>query len=349
MIKLMHAADFHLDAAFASLPPEKAKQRRAEQRQALEAFARACEGCELILLAGDLFDGETAYLDTIEALKSCFNSISGQIFIAPGNHDPLKEDSPYLREDWGENVHIFTEGQLQRIELENCDIYGAAYINGEQDVLQGFHVEDESRINLLVLHTGAQYNPITQEQIEASGLDYLALGHVHSKQVRKYGYTTMAYPGCLMGRGFDECGQKGALRVRVSKVSCDTEFVPIPGRRYEILEVELREDPLTEILNALAVDSEECCLRIVLRGRVEGLDLPALQTALQEHCFSLELVDKTDAKRELWDSVGEDTLRGEVMSELKARLDAADEEEAKRIVFAARLLSDLMDGREVTL
>ena len=32
MVKLLHAADLHLDSAFSALPPEKAAQRRAEQR-----------------------------------------------------------------------------------------------------------------------------------------------------------------------------------------------------------------------------------------------------------------------------------------------------------------------------
>ena len=31
MVKLLHAADLHLDSAFSALPPEKAAQRRAEQ------------------------------------------------------------------------------------------------------------------------------------------------------------------------------------------------------------------------------------------------------------------------------------------------------------------------------
>ena len=36
MVKLLHAADLHLDSAFSALPPEKAVQRRAEQRLVLE-------------------------------------------------------------------------------------------------------------------------------------------------------------------------------------------------------------------------------------------------------------------------------------------------------------------------
>ena len=36
MLKLIHAADLHLDSPFAGLRPERAAQRRREQRKLLE-------------------------------------------------------------------------------------------------------------------------------------------------------------------------------------------------------------------------------------------------------------------------------------------------------------------------
>lgn len=349
MIKIIHAADFHLDAAFTSLSPEKAKQRRDEQREALRAFAEACEGCDLVLLAGDLFDGSKVYLDTIEALKACFASINAPIFIAPGNHDPYREDSPYTREDWGDNVTIFTKQELERIELPQCDLYGGAYTEGNWEPLKDFRVEDESRLNILLLHTGAEYNPITPQQIAESGFDYLALGHVHSMQIQQQDYTTYAYPGCLMGRGFDECGKKGLLSVRLSKICSDPQFVPIDGRRYEILEVNAGEDPLGNILNALPDEPKDHCFRIILCGPCESLDFPAIEEAMADQCFFLELIDKTYKKGERWDGIEEDTLRGEIMKELKSRYEKGSEEEQNRILAAADLLKDLMDGREISL
>lgn len=349
MIKLLHAADFHLDAAFASLPPELARQRREEQRRALSLLAQAAQGCELVLLSGDLFDGKRVYRDTLDALKACFAQIDAQIFIAPGNHDPVHAHSPYLTEDWGENVHIFQHEDIECVQLPNCDVYGAAYVREDVEVLRGFRVDDENRLNLMLLHSGGSYNPLTAEQIAATGLDYLALGHVHARQEQNCGKTLAAYPGCLMGRGFDECGQKGVLRVTASKQGCQTEFVPIPTRKYEILQVEAGDDPLAAVLHALPQDSENDCLRILLQGEAEAVDVKGLEAALREHCFSVSVRDRTVPKRELWQGSGEDTLRGEVLRELKSRYDTADEADARRIARAARLLSDLMDGREVDL
>lgn len=69
MVKLLHAADLHLDSAFSALPPEKAAQRRAEQRLVLERLTALSEGCAAVLLAGDLFDSARVYRDTLEALR----------------------------------------------------------------------------------------------------------------------------------------------------------------------------------------------------------------------------------------------------------------------------------------
>ena len=42
MIKFLHAADFHLDAPFASLSREAAVRRRQEQREAVRRLVTAC-------------------------------------------------------------------------------------------------------------------------------------------------------------------------------------------------------------------------------------------------------------------------------------------------------------------
>ncbi len=356
MIKLLHAADFHLDSAFSALSPEQAAQRRREQRLALRSFAELCCGCDIVLLSGDLFDSARIYRDTLDALKECFASITAQIFIAPGNHDYVAGGSPYLSESWSENVHIFTKNTMECVHLQalNCDIYGAGFTAQDQlPLLQNFRVCDENAINLMLLHAdlqpGSPYNPISREEISESGLDYLALGHIHSRSVQRAGSTTYAYPGCLMGRGFDECGQKGVLCVSVKKRACEVEFLPLKTRKYEILTVQAGENALSSIEAALPSDCQNDCYRIILSGESNGIDLAAIEDALKDRFYSLSLRDQTIAKQELWASIGEDTLRGHALRELKTQYDAADAQEQHRIAKAAKLLLALMDGREVQI
>jgi len=354
MIKVLHAADFHLDSAFSALPAHLASQRRSEQRDALIELAKKCENCDIVLLSGDLFDSALVYRDTIDALKECFASIRAQIFISPGNHDCLLAGSAYLSESWGENVHIFRKNMIERVHLEElgCDVYGAGYCSAEQAaLLENFHVACEDVINLMVLHAELQpispYCPITTQQIAQSGLDYLALGHIHTRMIKKVGATTYAYPGCLMGRGFDECGQKGVLRAQVCKGNAQVEFFPIRSRKYEVLTVDVGENALNAILRVLPSDCAGDCYRIFLCGESEPVDLEMLQEALEHRFFSLSLRDRTLPKKELWSAIGEDTLRGYFLRDLKEKYDNADEAEQHNIAQAARLVLALMDGREV--
>lgn len=356
MIKFLHAADFHLDSAFSALSAEQSAQRRREQRTALDALAKLCADCDLVLLSGDLFDSARVYRDTLDALKRFFAAVPAEIFIAPGNHDFLASGSPYLTENWGENVHIFTAPEITRIHLPklDCDVYGGAFTAPEMpDFLHGFRAEDPATPSFMVLHgdlaPNSPYAPISPDDVAASGLDYLALGHVHATEVRKLGGTTCAYPGCLMGRGFDECGAKGVLRGTLENGACNLEFVPLPTRKYEILSVEVGEDALAAIRAALPDGHEADCYRILLTGESDGVDVAALEAALSPEFFSLSVRDRTVPRKTLWADAEEDTLRGQFLRVLKAEYDGADEAQRQKLARAARLVTALMDGREVSL
>lgn len=356
MIKILHGADFHLDSAFSSLTPEQAAQRRQEQREVLKELAARCQGCDLVLLAGDLFDSAHIYRDTLDALKEFFASVSAEVFIAPGNHDFIVPGSPYLTENWGENVHIFTSGAIEKISIDrlNCDVYGAGFTAmGMPALLQDFRVENPERYNLMVLHgelsASSDYNPITAEQVATSGLSYLALGHVHSGAVQRFGGTLCAWPGCLMGRGFDECGEKGVLKVTLSREKQEAEFLPLATRKYEILQVEAGDDPIAAIENALPGDTARDCYRVELTGEAEQIDLLSLQERFRPRFFSLSLRDHTLPRQALWAAVQEDTLRGHFLRTLKAEYDSADTDRKQKILQAAKLVTALMDGREVPL
>ena len=241
MVKLIHGADFHLDAPFHALPPEKAAQRRAEQRELLFRLADLAnrEEADLLLLSGDLFDGAEVYGETLDALSQALGSVRGQVFIAPGNHDFWSAHSPYAALVWPENVHIFTEPEIETVELPElgCTVHGAAFTAPHRTdrALEGFHAPSDGNLHLLVLHCDgtpdSRYGPITEEDLSASGIDYAALGHIHARiGPRRAGETVWAYPGCPEGRGFDELGDKGVLCGSVERGKVQLDFVPlVPG------------------------------------------------------------------------------------------------------------------------
>ena len=113
-IKILHTADLHLDSAFEALPAGKAAIRRAEQRELLSRLAELArsERADIVLLAGDIFDGGGTYFETGAEFVRCLRDMSVPVFIAPGNHDHLSHRSPYMRLKLPGNVHVFTGNEF---------------------------------------------------------------------------------------------------------------------------------------------------------------------------------------------------------------------------------------------
>lgn len=362
-IKILHAADLHLDSPFEGLGAGKAAIRRQEQRALLSALAELAgtEQVDLVLLSGDLLDSANTYHETGEELVRSLQSIDAPVFIAPGNHDYYSPKSPYARLQMPDNVHIFNSGEIHYVALPELQarVYGAAFLEDRSGpLLHGFHAERKEGVwNLLCLHgeVGARqsaYDPISLEDLAQSGMDYVALGHIHKASgLQKAGAVWYAWPGCPEGRGFDECGEKTVSIVELSDAGCELRPVSIALRHYRRLTVDVTGvDPLLAIHTQLPDDTVRDVYRITLTGETEDTpDLRRLDANLSEMFFALQLRDETRLRRSVWEGAGTDTLRGLFLGRLKARFDQAESEEDKRrIEQAARWgLAALDNGEEV--
>ena len=360
-LKILHSADLHLDSPFEGLSAGKAAMRRGEQRELLRRLADLVrqENADLVLLSGDLLDSDNSYFETGEELIRWLGAMGVPVFLAPGNHDRYTPQSPWARLKLPDNVHIFTEPTVTAVllpELEVC-VYGAGFTEKHVGpLLRGFAAERREGVrNLLCLHgeVGARdskYDPITEEELAASGIDYAALGHIHrASGLKKAGDTWYAWPGCPEGRGFDETGEKTVNLVTLSDAGCALETRCIAQRRYEVLKVDITgADPLLAIHTSLPDETVRDIYRIVLTGETdESPDLGRLQSALGELFFELQLRDETRVRRSLWEKAGDDTLRGLFLKKLRALYDAApDEHERRRIEQAARWGLAALDNRE---
>ena len=361
-IKILHAADFHLDSAFAGLSGEQAKLRRRESRQLLERLSNYVNqnGVQIVLLAGDLFDGATSYRETIETLIDALASMSALVFIAPGNHDFYAARSPYATLRWPENVHIFKTREIERLELPElgCAVYGAAFTDAAQEtsLLEGFAAPDDGLTHLMVLHgdltaAEARYNPVTREQIAASNLDYLALGHTHKfGGVETAGRTAYAYSGCPEGRGFDELDDKGFLFGTVEHGEVDIKFIPFAKRHYRILRVGVTDQKPEDALQAAMPETAASDLcRVIFTGETDerGVDIKAIQERFAPDFFHLELRDETRMRQDIWAHAQEDSLRGLFLRELRGQYETADEAGRRRVERAARFGLAALDRRDL--
>ena len=357
MVKVLHAADLHLDSAFGSLSEERARQRRQECRRLVGRLVDYANdhGADLMLLPGDLFDGERVYAQTAEELAGELGRFHGGVIIAPGNHDPYHHRSPYARVLWPENVHIFTENTLEKLEFSQygCTVYGAAFTAAEMAAPEDFTAKDEG-IKILVLHgdvgaVGSRYRSLSSAWLERSGVDYAALGHVHDHRGVQYaGKTAYAYPGCPEGRGFDELGEKGFLFGTVDEGCVNMQFVPFARRRYEIVTVDVTDaDPAQAAADALR-GREEDIVRLVLAGEVDEVPAAAqLAEQLATFCWQLEVRDETRTRQDLWRGCGEDSLRGLFLQNLREEYEKADADGRAAIEQAVRFGLAAMENREL--
>lgn len=348
-LKILHSADWHLDSAFVSFSEEQRQSLKAAQRQIPGKIADLCreEGCDLVLLSGDIFDG-VATREGIELVKDALKRCCVPVFLSPGNHDFCCDGSPWLEESWPENVRVFT-GALESVAVPelDCRIYGAGYKSMDcPGLLEDFHAEGTEKYHIAVLHgdptvSNSPYCPITSAQVRNSGLDYLALGHIHKAGSFRAGATLCAWPGCPMGRGWDELGDKGAYIVTLEDTA---ELRPVTMDTLRFFEetLDIGGDALAALEGLLPAAGSEDFYRISLTGTGE-VDADKLKNQLTKWP-NVELRDLTEAPVDIWEDVGEDSLRGVYFRLLREI--AQDDPNA---ILAAEISRKLLEGREVRL
>ena len=344
-VVIVHSADLHLDSAFASLLPEQAARRRRSQRELLFEIARVTneQRADILFLSGDIFDSQQTYRETELAFSQALASVRARVFIAPGNHDYVTAGGVYDRLSLPENVHVFRSESVECVCLPElgCRVYGAGFMAPEcRSLLEGFTPYEGDEIALMALHgdlTGGEYDPISPVQIGRTGLDYVALGHIHARsEIRHAADTFYAYPGCPEGRGFDETGPKGVLCGTVDKGAAHLRFLPLPGERYEELRLDVTgRDAMAAASMAVPEDMRLHC-RLTLTGRTDALpDAAAIERALAGRCAELTVSEQCSLIEDPWQYAGENSLRGETVAYLKDRYDRAAPEDRANIALAA--------------
>ncbi|NOV81907.1 DNA repair exonuclease SbcCD nuclease subunit [Clostridium saccharobutylicum] len=190
-IRILHTADIHFDTPFSGMTPNEALKSKEELKEVFEKIIQITNErkIDILLIAGDVFDNLSVNKSTLYFIKSCLEKINHvKIFISPGNHDPFNDKSFYSMIEWPDNTHIFTE-KPERIILEELDtvVWGVGF---DKPHINNSLLKDIQRIdgynNVMVLHgeitttkDSNDYNPITEEDIATSEMDYIALGHRH--------------------------------------------------------------------------------------------------------------------------------------------------------------------------
>lgn len=364
-VKIFHIADAHLDAPFSGMSPIEAASSKNALRSAFSKAVLAAKnrGVQLFFIAGDLFDGDFVSPDTEEFLYEKLASYPQcRFFIAPGNHDPYTDGSFYAKKRLPENVHVFKEKERVEIDELGVDVYGCGFTAGEctESPITGYPELRRDRINILVCHGDAgnessPYGPISLKELERSGFDYVALGHIHKGSgLMKAGDVCYAYPGCIEGRGFDECGDKGGLFGTVEKGGAELGHFSLSVKRYEICKVDISgAESRLQVLDAIRSAIKPYSgtrLRVVLTGNPKDafyIDASAFSVGGSDPDY-IEIADKSVPRPDLTAIEAENTLRGAFFRSMTERYKFLPEGSREREVCLKALKAGLaaLDGRD---
>ena len=167
------------------------------------------EQVDLFLIVGDLFDHNRIQDDDIAFVESQLRRVDCPVVLIPGNHDVHDERSVWHRfnfSELGSNVVPLTErdGEVHDFANLQVRIWGRGMVEHSPDNRpladvasrrDGYWHVGMAHGHVVPERVGFASSQISFAEIEASGLDYLALGHVHVWEEVTQGDTIAFYSG----------------------------------------------------------------------------------------------------------------------------------------------------------
>ena len=370
MLKILHTADIHLGAKFASLENKGASQREQLRATFKNVIATAiAESVNIVLIAGDLFDSNQQPQRNVDLVIEQFNLLGSNsipVCLIPGTHDSLDSSSIYRKVDFEgkcPNLKIFTDENISCKEYPSLDltVYGKPNLSNRSSVspLKGLRRSTSSKFHIGMAH-GSLYIPekIAQddhvfrlEEVQASGMDYLALGHWH----RIYRCPTES-PAWYSGPPEWIPGQteKGVVLLVNLSPTGEVEVEPkkLGLRDYNEVEIDMNDiQDLAMLKSRISEGAGQNLIgKVTLKGlrEVEFIVNPDdLESELGERFFHLRVVDKSHPKSAEVTEGEERLIASRFIRLMKGQIEILEGEEKEIAENALQYGIALLDGKEV--
>lgn len=364
-MKIIHCADLHLDSKMtANLSKEKAKERKMEILRTFSKMVQYAKANQVkaILIAGDLFDTRNVSATARNMVRDVILQNPEIDFLyLKGNHDndnflskldELPENLCLFNDKW--TTYSYGEVTISGLEL-NAENSLTAYNS---------LVLDHGKYNIVTLHGQlAEYKSkdkaeiISLDNLKSKNIDYLALGHVHAYRMERLDARGVyCYPGCLEGRGFDECGEKGfmVLDINPATHTASTEFVTMASRSLYTIPVDVTgisttQDAAARMEKALAETqyTSKSLVKFILQGEVNvecELETAFLEEQFAEYFYFVKVCDETKLLVNYKDYEKDASLKGEFIRMVYAS-DLTEEEKSQ--IIRTGILA--LQGEEINL
>jgi DNA repair exonuclease SbcCD nuclease subunit len=389
MLRLIHTADVHLGARHDDLG-EQASAQRERQFAAFKAAIdlALAEKVDVFLIAGDLFDSNVQPRRSVERVAAELKRLVEakiRTVIIPGTHDVYDRASIYRAYDLvsmagataDDDFVTVLDPDHPSVHLAACDVvvYGPVFPTkrAPHSPLRDVDVSADAAIatwRIGMVH-GAIAIPgktdrdevvITTDEIAATNLDYLALGHWHSAQAGKAGTVTYAYSGAPEAVALDQDRAGKVLLVELNERdgarTVAVEERQVGRSRFERHEldagVQTSQPALIETLRGMADPDLVLDVRLVgVRPDELDLDIEEIEAALAPGFLKVRIRDASLPALTEGALPSPDTIAGAFIRDQEARIaeleasgaaaEAAEQRDALRL---GRLL---LAGHEVSL
>jgi DNA repair exonuclease SbcCD nuclease subunit len=370
MLKILHTADIHLGAKFSGLGDKGVSQREQLGTTFKNVIATAVnEKVNIVLIAGDLFDANQQPQRNVDLVIEQFNLLGSNdipICIIPGTHDSLDSSSIYRKVDFEvkcPNLKIFANENISYKEYPSLDltVYGKPNLSNRSytSPLKGLKRSTSTKFHIAMAH-GSFYIPeriaeddhvFKLEEVEASGMDYLALGHWHRV------YRCIEKPPAWYS-GPPEWIPDQTEKGRVLLISLlDTGEVKVEPKMLGLRdydEVEIDMSKVQDLAKLKAEISERANQNLIRKVTLKGLrdaelivNPEELETELGENFFHLSVMDKSHPKSREVAEDEERLIMNRFIKLIKAQIEGLEGEEKDIAENALQYGIALLDGKEV--
>jgi exonuclease SbcD len=289
-LRFLHLADLHLDSPLRGLEAEAPalRIREASRRALANAVQFALdEALPLVVIAGDLFDGDWKDWRTGHFLVEQVGRLTRagiRVVAISGNHDADSVVSRRVR--WEAPATLLRSDQAETVGFPEIGVavHGQSFRTREmlENLAASYPRRVEGAFNIGLLHTAAtgrdghaNYAPCSVEQLAAHGYEYWALGHVHTREVL-HEDPHIVFAGNLQGRHVNEAGARGGTLVSVAGGRASLRHVAFDVVRWQRLAVDVSAagdvgDAMALVRAAVGeamerADGRLLALRVVLTG-----------------------------------------------------------------------------------
>ena len=196
-VKFLHSSDFQIGMKRWFLTDTEDAQPRfdAARKQAITQLGKVAvdHDCEFIVIAGDIFEHNSIATATKQRALAALAELPVDVYLLPGNHDPLSADSILTTVDDYPTLHVFTD--TTAINHGDVELVGAPWLTKHPTTdlcAQALaNYQPTNQIRILVAH-GQTVNRSNEIQpalinletletaISSRVIDYVALGDTHS-------------------------------------------------------------------------------------------------------------------------------------------------------------------------